>query len=120
MNLMPEAFIESFKKWETVYPASNKNIKIKPLDKNDGFKTSHYHVKMPGILINRSFFTTDYHIEGAEPGEYQFIMSGRGNDDYAKRHEDLVGKTIVGLVDINYIGVRPLTDDDGDIVGTVV
>ena len=120
MDLMPKVFIESFKNWETVYPASNKKVKMQSVDSDAGFKTLHCHVKMPGVVINRSFFVTEYHIEGEEPGEYQFIMSGRGNEDYARRHENLTAKMIVAMMHINYIGIKPLIDDDGEVIGSIV
>ena len=110
---MPKVFIESFKNWETVYPASNKKVKMQSVDNDAGFKTLHCHVTMPSVVISRSFFVTMYHIEGEEPGEYQFIMSGRGNEDYARRHENLTAKTIVAMMHINYIGIKPLIDDEG-------
>ena len=38
---------------------------------------------MPIMISNRSFFNTYYHIDGCEPGEYQFIVSGLGNEKFA-------------------------------------
>ena len=80
----------------------------------------HQHVDMPGLVRNRSFFNTYYHIEGSEPGEYEFIVSGRGNEEYEKEYERLVGADVLGMMHIYYLGVKPLVDDDGEIQGTVV
>ena len=72
------------------------------------------------MIANRSFFNTYYHIDGEEPGEYQFIVSGKGNDKFAKKHGRTVGKDVKGKIDLNFIGVRPLRNKDYDIVGTFV
>lgn len=70
------------------------------------------------MLSNRSFFNTYYHIDGAEPGEYQFIASGHGNEEFARKHAAHAGKDVVGEVNINYIGIRPARNYRGDIYGT--
>ena len=75
---------------------------------------------MPFMISNRSFFNTYYHIDGAEPGEYQFIVSGVGNEDFAQKHANLVKKDVVGRIELNFINIRPLRNQDFDIVGTFV
>ena len=112
---MPEKFIESFKNWENVLPAFNKRVRIDPVEKEGDFKIYHYHVEMPGLVRHRSFFNTYYHIDGSEPGEYQFIVSGLGNEDYAKKYERLVGMDVLGMMNIYYMGVYPLIDENGEV-----
>ena len=75
---------------------------------------------MPFMITNRSFFNTYYHIDGAEPGEYQFIVSGLGNEKFAIKHARVAKKDVIGRVDLNFIGVRPLRNKEFDIVGTSV
>ena len=75
---------------------------------------------MPGLVRNRSFFNTYYHIEGSEPGEYEFIVSGRGNEEYAQQNERLVGMDVLGMMNIYYLGVKPLVDNYGEIQGTIL
>lgn len=75
---------------------------------------------MPLLVSNRSFFNTQYHIDGSEPGEYQFIVSGLGNQAYAKKHIKLCKSDVIGTVNMNYLGIKPIFDRDGDIVGTFV
>lgn len=70
--------------------------------------TVHQRFEMPIMISNRSFFNTYYHIDGCEPGEYQFIISGIGNEHFAKTHKNLVGKDVLGLIKVNYLGIRPL------------
>ena len=48
------------------------------------------------------------------------MVSGRGNDSIAKAYEKLVGRDIVGMYNIYYLGVKPLIDEDGYIAGTIV
>ena len=60
------------------------------------------------MINNRSFFNTYYHIDGCEPGEYQFIVSGKGNEEFAKKHARIAGKDVTGIILINFIGVRPI------------
>lgn len=75
---------------------------------------------MPFLISNRSFFNCYYEIDGSEPGEYQFIVSGWGNDFLANKYAKLAGKNVIGTVNINYIGIRPYKNHYGDIVGTYV
>ena len=72
------------------------------------------------MINNRSFFNTYYHIDGCEPGEYQFIVSGLGNQAYAQKHSRIVGRDVLGTVNINFIGVRPIRNKDFDVIGTFV
>lgn len=75
---------------------------------------------MPVMISNRSFFNTYYHIDGCEPGEYQFIVSGIGNEEFVKKHTKIIGRDVVGIVNLNFIGVRPIRNKDFDVVGTFV
>ena len=75
---------------------------------------------MPFMIKNRSFFNTYYHIDGCEPGEYQFIVSGIGNEKFAKKHASIAGSDVVGIIDINFIGVRPILNNDNEVIGTFV
>lgn len=75
---------------------------------------------MPFMIKNRSFFNTYYHIDGREPGEYQFIVSGIGNEEFIKKHKRKAKKDVIGHILLNYIGVRPIRDEDNAIVGTFV
>ncbi len=73
---------------------------------------------MPWMLSNRSFFNTYYHIDGCEPGEYQFVISGHGNEEFVRKHAACAGKDVVGEMNINYIGIRPARNYRGEIYGT--
>ena len=75
---------------------------------------------MPLMISNRSFYNCYYHIDGCEAGEYQFIVSGVGNEAFAKKHARLAGRDVVGLIHINFIGVRPIRNSDFEIVGSFV
>lgn len=72
------------------------------------------------MISNRSFFNTYYHIDGSEPGEYQFMVSGVGNEEFAKKHSRIVGKDVIGTIHLNFIGVRPIRNSDYDVIGTFV
>lgn len=69
-------------------------------------------------MSNRSFFNTYYHIDGAEPGEYQFIVSGKGNDEFEKKYKERIRRDVLGRVNINYLGIKPIRNQHGDILGT--
>ena len=73
---------------------------------------------MPAFMSNRSFFNTYYHIDGAEPGEYQFMVSGKGNDEFEKKYKDRIRRDVLGRVNINYLGIKPIRDKHGDVIGT--
>lgn len=75
---------------------------------------------MPVMISNRSFFNTYYHIDGCEPGEYQFIVSGIGNEEFVKKHSRIVGRDVVGVINLNFIGVRPIRNKDFEVTGTFV
>jgi len=75
---------------------------------------------MPFMINNRSFFNTYYHIDGCEPGEYQFIISGRGNEAFAKKHARIANRDVIGIIDINLFSVRPIRNSDYDVIGTFV
>jgi len=44
---------------------------------------------MPMLVSNRSFFNCYYEIDGSEPGEYQFIVSGCGNEHLENKYARL-------------------------------
>ena len=73
---------------------------------------------MPFMIKNRSFFNTFYHIDGSEPGEYQFIVSGVGNEDVIKKYGHLAGKDVIGCIQMNYWSVTPARDHRGRVIGT--
>lgn len=73
---------------------------------------------MPLLVCNRSFFNCYYEIDGCEPGEYQFIASGWGNEHLEHKYAKLVGKDVLGTVNINYIQIKPVRDHFGKITGT--
>ena len=93
-------------------------MKVKKVDEDAGFTIVHQRWKMPWMLSNRSFFNTYYHIDGCEPGEYQFIASGHGNEEFVRKHAALAGKDVIGEMNINYIGIRPARNYRGEIYGT--
>lgn len=99
-------------------PKHNKMIKVRVIDEDAGFIVVHQRWKMPWMLSNRSFFNTYYHVDGCEPGEYQFITSGHGNEDFVRKHAACAGKDVIGEMNINYIGIRPARNFRGEIYGT--
>ena len=119
-DLQPEQFIEYFKNQIKILPEYNKSVKITPVDWDGDFQIVHNRFEMPFMISNRSFFNTYYHIDGSEPGEYQFIVSGRGNEEFAKKHARIAGKDVIGTVHINFIGVRPIRNSDYEVIGTFV
>ena len=119
-DAMPEQFIEYFKNQMEILPTYNKKVQITPVDWDGDFQIVHQRFEMPFMINNRSFYNTYYHIDGCEPGEYQFIVSGVGNEKFAQRHSRIAGKDVVGIILINFIGVRPIRNNDYEIVGTFV
>lgn len=97
-----------------------KKMKVTPIDWDGDFQVVHQRYEMPLCINNRSFINTYYQIEGCEPGEYQFISSGLGNEELVKKHAKLVGRDVLGFVNINFIGVRPIHNKDFDVIGTFV
>ena len=89
-----------------------------PVDQEGGFDIVHQRFEMPAFISNRSFFNTYYHIDGSEPGEYQFIVSGRGNEHFVKKHKSRIGRDVVGRVNLNYMGIKPIRNLHGDVIGT--
>ena len=75
---------------------------------------------MPILVSNRSFFCTSYMIEGSEAGEFQFIVSGLGNDKFKKKHAKLIKNDVFGTFNVNYLGIKPMFDQYGDVIGTHV
>jgi len=73
---------------------------------------------MPFLISNRSFFNCYYEIDGSEPGEYTFIISGWGNEFYQKKYAKLSGRDVVGVTNLNYFSIRPVRNHYGDVVGT--
>lgn len=84
------------------------------------FVIVHQRFEMPLMISNRSFFNTYYHIDGSEPGEYQFISSGLGNEHWVNKHASHAGKDVIGTIMINYLGVRPIRNKDFEIIGSFV
>lgn len=107
-DLMPEQFIEFFKNQQEILPQFNKKVEIQPIDKDGDFIVTHQRYEMPFMINNRSFFNAYYQIDGCETGEYQFIVSGVGNEAFAKKHARLANRDVIGLIHINFIGVRPI------------
>ena len=107
-GVMPARFIEYFKNCATILPQINDRLQIERVDEDGDFKVYHQRYEMPFMINNRSFFTTHYHIEGCEPGEYQFIMSDHGNEKYAEKHGALASRNVVGFFHLNFFGVRPI------------
>ena len=60
--------------------------RISKLPDEHGFKMVHMGIDMPFLITNRSFINCYYEIDGSEPGEYTFIISGLGNEFYEKRY----------------------------------
>ena len=114
----PQKFINFFHNQHEIMPKYNKVVKVTKIDEDAGFMVVHQRWKMPFMLSNRSFFNTYYHIDGCEPGEYQFIVSGHGNEKYAIKHAACAGKDVIGEMNINYIGIRPARNYKGEIYGT--
>ena len=119
-GLPPQRFIELFKDHVAVLPTFNKKVRLRHLEWDGDFQVVHQRYKMPCLLYNRSFFNTYYHIDGEEPGEYQFIVSGQGNEKFANKHARVAGKDVIGRIDLNLIAVRPLRNKEYDIIGTFI
>ena len=119
-GVLPERFIDFFKNQVEVLPKYNNKLKLTPLEYDGDFQIVHWRLEMPFMITNRSFFNTYYHIEGAEAGEYQFLVSGLGNEELAKKHARVAGKDVVGLIYINFISVRPIRNKDFEVIGTFV
>lgn len=117
---MPEQFIDFFRRQSELLPTYNKKVQISAIDTDGDFKIVHQRYEMPLMISNRSFFNTYYHMDGCEPGEYQFIVSGVGNEEFAKKHARVAGRDVIGQVDINFIGIRPIRNKDFEIIGTFV
>jgi len=75
---------------------------------------------MPFLMRNRSFYNTYYEIDGSEPGEYTFIVSGWGNEPFQQKYKKISRKDVVGVINLNYYNIRPVRNHYGDIVGTHV
>lgn len=119
-NIQPEKFIQFFQHYEEKMPLFQENVRITRLPNDHGFKVVHQRVEMPFLISNRSFFNCYYEIDGSEPGEYQFIVSGWGNEFLATKYAKMAGKNVIGTVNINYIGIRPYKNHYGEVVGTFV
>ena len=72
------------------------------------------------MVSNRSFFNTYYYIDGCEPGEFQFIVSGRGNEHFAEKHMRSAGRDVVGLMHLNMHNIKPIRNKDFEVIGTFV
>lgn len=69
-------------------------------------------------MSNRTFFNCYYEIDGSEPGEYQFMASGWGNEKIEQKYARLAAKDVIGTVNINYIGIKPVRNHYGEVTGT--
>lgn len=74
------------------------------------------------FVSDRSFFNCIYLIDGSEPGEFQFIMSGQGNEELTKKHGPMrAGKDVIGMLNLNYMRISPLYDEHGEeLVGSLL
>ena len=68
-------------------------------------------MKLPVMLSNRTIFNTLYQVEGAEQGEYHFIISSKGNEPYAKAYSHLTGKDVIAQTYLNFFWVKPYKED---------
>ena len=93
------------------------NITIKEIAQEQGTVIVHYHIKTPFIVSNRCIFNAYYHIHSAETnGEYTFITSSAGNEEYVENNYELIGKDVLADMPINYVNIKPIfdgTNDDG-------
>lgn len=121
-GLMPQQFIDFFKHQHEIVPEYSQNITFTKIDRDEGFDVFHQRFQMPFLITNRSFFNTTYHIDGSEPGEYQFIVSSLGNRDYEHRYANLAQRDVIGKINLNYLGIRPIKQDQfsNEIIGTYV
>ena len=119
-NVHPNKFIDYFKNVVTLLPQYNKKVKLTPIDSDGPFQIVHQRYTMPFMISTRSFFNTYYHIDGCEPGEYQHIASGRGNEEFIEKHKRLAGRDVIGNILINFISVRPVRNKEYQIVGTFI
>ena len=69
-GIQPEKFIHYFSHYHELLPTYDKRISIQCVEKDGDFEVYHYKYEMPLLISNRSFFNTQYLIEGSEPGEY--------------------------------------------------
>ena len=73
---------------------------------------------MPVMVFNRSFFNCYYEIEGFEPGEYIFIVSGWGNEYFEKKFKKVAKRDVVGVMNLNYHAIKPVKNHYGEVIGT--
>ena len=68
---------------------------IKQIDTEGDTAITHHHIKTPFIVSNRSLFTAYYHVHSEDPnGEYTFLTSSAGNDQYVEKHYELIGDDV--------------------------
>jgi hypothetical protein len=79
-GIMPEKFIQLFQHFEEQMPEYFETVRTMRLADDHGFKIIHQRITMPVLVFNRSFFNCYYQIDGSEPGEYTFMVSGWGNE----------------------------------------
>ena len=46
------------------------------------------------------------------------MVSGKGNDEFEKKYKDRIRRDVLGRVNINYLGIKPIRDKHGDVIGT--
>lgn len=59
------------------------------------------------ILSNRTLFTGQYRVEGAD-GSFTFVMSSRGNEQVQETHKDRIGYDVIANMIIQYVKAVPL------------
>lgn len=48
------------------------------------------------------------------------MVSGWGNEHLELKYAKLAGKDVIGTVNINYIGIKPVLNHYGEVTGTHV
>lgn len=117
-GIHPDRFIELFSHFEELMPQMIDGARVQTLGTENGFKIVHQRIEMPFLMYNRSFFNCYYEIEGSEPGEYIFVSSGWGNEQWAQRFKRVTKRDVVGTLNLNYYSIRPVKNHYGDVIGT--
>ena len=93
-------------------------VTVKRLPDENGFKMVYMGMEMPFLITNRSFYNCYYEIDGSEPGEYIFIVSGWGNEFYQNKYAKMAGRDVIGITNLNYFSIKPFKNHYGDVIGT--
>ena len=85
--------------------------KIEDLD--DGRILIHQHLK-PGVPLvsNRSIMAQTYNVKSAE-GEHTFILSSVDSAAFNEKHKALIGKNVIGTLEVNFWHFKPMADGKG-------